>query len=85
MSDVASGDGVALDPTVVTLTVEEYEALKRRGDAATPVLHDPVAAAHENLANAQTFVEKQREHLAGAEQALTEAEAELAAVLAEGN
>lgn len=82
MTDVSSGDGVALDPEVVTITKAEFEALKAKGDAV-PVLHDPVVAAHINLANAEAGVERLRGHLAAAEVALVEAQVELAAVLAE--
>ncbi len=81
MSEVeaGSGTGAALNAEAVTLTRAEYDALVAKG--LGPPLHDPVAAAHEAVAAAERKIDRYRAHIAGAEQALVEAKAELAAVI----
>lgn len=77
--DSASANADAHGADVVSLSREEYEALKAQ--AAGPVLYDHEGQARKAVKAAQAFVDKQRAHLAAAEQSLAEAEAHLTETL----
>jgi hypothetical protein len=73
----AEGKGEALNAEVATAPAPEGETQEEHDAAIREALR---AEADALVASAETAVEKQKAHLAGAEQALEDAEAALAAL-----
>lgn len=78
MTDVTDGFGNAQDASVVTS--DDVAALSLAQEGPADDQEDPRKAAEDAVAAAEAKIEQQKAHLAGAEQALEVAKADLAAL-----
>lgn len=77
---VSGGTGQALDPTVEVQEINPEDVAALDEDKAAIAHNEAVASADRKIAALEAKIERQKEHLAGAEQGLEEAKAERAAL-----